>query len=117
MVQYYTLAQLKQLALKNAQRYRSEYDDSDVTKAYTSACALAGFENPASSDVTDYALMQYWLINLMNLYFYKDIYDRKLLHHDIADLKINQVLKNIEKVIDKLEKAFKDTKDDPSMRL
>jgi len=106
---YYTLAQLKQLALDSATRYRSEYNSTDADTSYNYAATRSGYENPASTD-TDYHLKQYWLLELMKLWFYYDIHDRYLLKFDVADLKLSQTIKNIKTAINMVEDAFKEAK-------
>lgn len=102
---YLTTAKLKERALDSAQRFRAEYDSNDSDVAYTYAIARCGYENPASSDA-DYVLKQYWLIEMMKLWFYRDILDRNLLKFDVGDLKAGQIRRGIKEQVDDMEASF-----------
>lgn len=108
---YSNLPQLKQLALNSALRYRTEYTPIDADTAYNYAVSRCGYENPLNTD-TDYALKQYWLLEIMKLWFYYDIHDRYLLKFDVADLKLSQATKNIKAIIENFENAFVKAKED-----
>lgn len=111
---YFDLARLKSSVLESAQRYYAEYTAIDSENAYNFAVARCGFSNPASTD-TDYVVKQYWLIEMMKLWFYRDIRDRYLLKFDVGDLKLSQATRNINAVIELIEKAFEQVRSDEKM--
>lgn len=108
---YLTTAKLKERSLDSATRYRAEYDSTDSDVAYSYAIARCGYENPASSADTDYVLKQYWLIETMKLWFYRDVLDRNLLKFDVGDLKAGQIRRGIKEQIDDMEAALAKAKE------
>ncbi len=108
-LKYYTLSELKQLSLDGAQRYRSAYTIDDADTAYNYAASSCGYENPLSSDA-DYAAKQYWLIEQMHLWFYKDIQKEYLTKFDVGDLKLGQVSRNLRDIVKALESSFQEAK-------
>lgn len=108
-LKYYTLSELKKLSLDSAQRYRSAYVIDDADKAYNYAASACGYENPLLSDA-DYAARQYWLIEQMNLWFYKDIQKEYLTKFDVGDLKLGQVSRNLRDIVTTMETSFSNAK-------
>ena len=104
-VKYYSTAQLKDLALLSAQRMNATLTVEDADNAYAEACSRSGFENPLSSD-TDYAAKQYWLIQLMDVFYLKEVLKPYLVRVDSMDVKLSQASKSLREEIDRREKAF-----------
>jgi hypothetical protein len=107
-VKYYTLAQLKELALEGARIFglsTGTYSITDAEKAYDYAVARCGFENPLQSD-DDYLKKQHWLLEMMNLYFWRDVHKRSLLKPDVGDAKLGQIFRGARDAIKDIEAAF-----------
>lgn len=119
-IKYYTLPELKQLALDSANTIgtATEYDYLQVEKAYAYACARCGYENPADTD-TDYYVKQRWLVEMMSLFFYYDIQNKYLLKFTLGDLRLGDVSKVVRDIIKAKEDGFiyASTKDTSSMHL
>jgi len=112
-LKYYTLSELKQLSLDSARRFRAEYTFDDAGKAYNHASAVCGFENPPSTD-PDYSTKQFWLVEQMNLWFYKDIQREYLIQFDVGDLKLGQVSRNLREIIATVEASFSEAQESPT---
>lgn len=108
---YLSAAQLKERALLSAQRYRAEYDSTDADTAYAYAIARCGYENPTSSADTDYVLKQYWLIEMMKLWFLRDFLDINRKKFDVGDLKASQMVKGLREDIKDMESSFEKAKE------
>jgi len=110
---YYTLAELKQLALDSANVIgATTYVPADVESAYNIAVGFCGFENPTSSDI-DYTLKQRYLIQAMELHFLKDVQKRYLLKFDIGDLRMGQVSREVREMIRDLEDSLASARNSP----
>lgn len=110
-IKYYTLTELKQLALDDANLMGvTTYTSAD--DAYNYASARCGYENPASLSDTDYYLQQHWLLVTMKLYFLNDAKQRYRLKFDVGDLKLGQVNRELRADIEALEKSFEEAKID-----
>lgn len=112
---YYTVPQLKELALAsaNAIGLSAPYGDDDVDGAYDFAVSLCGYENPASSD-SKYLLKQRYLIEAMSLFFFKDVQKKYLLKFDVGDLKLGQVGREVRQIIDGIEASLLKAREDPA---
>ena len=98
---------IKELGLTNGQIYDSTYKrDPDGDNAYDYATRRCGFENPTSSADVDYVVKQYWLIELMSLYFLNDQHRKNILKFDVEGLKRNQAAKGLREMIAAAEASF-----------
>lgn len=112
---YYTLSEIKQLALDNANviGLTTQYLFNDSTNAYNYAVGLCGFENPDSSDV-NYIYKQSILLDAMQLYFLKDVQKKYLLKFDVGDLKLGQVSRVVMEMIKDVSDSLAKAKDNPA---
>lgn len=105
-ITYLDTSKLKALGLANGRRIDSTYELGDDGKAYDYATRRVGYENPSSVADEDYATKQYWLIELMNLYFYHDQLRKHTPKFDVEGLKLSQVAKGLRELIKDIEAAF-----------
>ena len=113
---YYTLSELKQLALDSANTIglSSAFTIEDSDKAYDYAVGVCGFENPLSSD-SEYTVKQRYLLTAMEMYFLKDVQRKYLLKFDVGDLKLGQISRGVREMIDALEASLDKAKKDPAI--
>lgn len=111
MATYYSLSDLKLLAVDSANTYGVgvTYATADGDKAYDYAVARCGFENPGAADV-DFALRQLWLLESMHLYFLHDVQRRYALKFDVSDLKLSQPSRILRDMVADKEAAFEKAK-------
>lgn len=111
---YYTLTEIKQLALDsaNVMGLPDAYSYSDADKAYNYAAGVCGFANPLSSD-ENYSVKQRWLLEGMRLYFLRDVLARNVLQFDVGDLKLGMVAKRLSELVALSEEAFTNAKESP----
>ena len=103
---------LKETGLKNGQRIDATYViQPHGDEAYGYATRRCGFSNPIQSD-EDYALKQYWLIEMMTLYFYKDQLRKYTPKFDVEGIKLSQVARGLREMIKDVEEQFDKAKDD-----
>jgi hypothetical protein len=106
-IAYLDKDELKAIGLDNGQIYDPTYvRDPDGDKAYNYATRRCGYENPTSVADVDYVVKQYWLIEMMGLYFLHDQYRRNVLKFDVEGLKRGQVARSLKEMIDKAEASF-----------
>ena len=103
---------LRELGLKNGQRMESTYVmNPNGNDAYGYATRRLGFSNPISTD-EDYATKQFWLIEMMTLYFYHDQLRKHTPKFDVEGIKLSQVAKMLRTLINDIEKLLDKAKDD-----
>ena len=113
MSDYLEEIDLKELGLKNGLRLESDYYvmNPHGNNAYQYALRRLGFSNPTSAD-EDFALKQYWLIEMMTLYFYHDQLRKHVSKFDVEGLKLSQVAKALRGMIADIEKLLAAAKED-----
>lgn len=112
---YYSLVKLKELAMDSANTIGlpTQYREDDVDKAYGYACGRCGYTNPDASDA-DYGFKQTWLIEMMQVYFLRDVQNKYLLKFDVGDLKLGQVSRMVRDMLSDREAGFEKAKSDPN---
>ena len=110
---YLTEEELLEIGIANGQRMDSTYSEGeqDLT-AYGYASRRLGFSNPDSGD-EDYAIKQYWLLQMMDLWFLNDQLRKYSVKFDVEGIKLSQVARGLRDMIRDIEKALTAAKQDP----
>jgi hypothetical protein len=111
-VEHLTDDAIKKKGLRNGQRIDSTYTqvlNGDDSYAY--ACRKCGFSNPVQTD-EDFALKQYWLLEMMTLYFYHDQLRKYTPKFDVEGIKLSQVARGLREMIRDIEEQFAKAKED-----
>ncbi|MCK5617322.1 hypothetical protein KAR91_86460 [Candidatus Pacearchaeota archaeon] len=103
---------IKETGLKNGQRMDSTYSQQPHgDSAYGYAARRCGFSNPPESDEY-YVLKQYWLIEIMTLYFYYEQLRKYVPKFDVEGIKLSQVARGLREMIKYTEEQFAKAKED-----
>ena len=103
---------IKETGLRNGQRMESTYSQQPHgDSAYGYATRRLGFSNPLSTD-ENYDTKQFWLIEMMTLYFYHDQLRKHTPKFDVEGIKLSQVAKMFRSLINDIEKLLDKAKDD-----
>lgn len=104
----YTLAEIKELIREQANNIKglsSSFLSSDSDAAYDEAVRECGFELPGTTDA-DKQLKYHWLILRMRRWYMWQLWQQYILRFKAGDMEAQQIVKNLQNIVDKMDKAF-----------
>lgn len=113
----YTVAELKALVLGQINKIKgiaAVFANPDDDQSYDEAVRECGFEIPATDD-DDLTIKYQWLIQRMRRWYIGQLYVQYVLQFEAGDLKAQQIVRNLERMLKTMDEQFGAAKADADL--